>query len=145
MQHGRGLFRQSKQNAEPQQLFSIARRQRRGRKAGVMPLVDVPLPPVEAAVPRDVQAFLRKAERRLDRFQREFLVPAFVPSDFRTVYLTLRALSESDLAPGNLFCEWGSGFGVITCLRSEERRVGKECRSRRWASYEKKRVYLCLA
>src|SRR5262249_38341669 len=43
-------------------------------------------------------------------------VPAFVPSDFPCAYLTLRALSETGLAPGGLFCEWGSGFGVVACL-----------------------------
>jgi hypothetical protein len=28
----------------------------------------------------------------------------------------LRSLAEADLASGNLFCEWGSGFGVVACL-----------------------------
>ena len=44
------------------------------------------------------------------------LTPAFVPSDFTAAYLALRALEESDLAPGRSFCEWGSGFGVAACL-----------------------------
>src|SRR5207248_6274899 len=66
--------------------------------------------------PGDVRAFLREAERRIDRFQRAAHLPAFVPSDFGQVYGVLRALAETDLAPGRLFCEWGSGFGVIACL-----------------------------
>jgi hypothetical protein len=43
-------------------------------------------------------------------------VPAFVPSDFPRVYRLLRALAEAAPGPGQLFCEWGSGFGVVACL-----------------------------
>ena len=30
----------------------------------------------------------------------------------------MRNLSEANLTRGNLFCEWGSGFGVVACLAS---------------------------
>ena len=40
----------------------------------------------------------------------------FVPSGFATVYQSLRAIVEAELAPGNSFCEWGSGFGVVASL-----------------------------
>ena len=80
-----------------------------------MALVDLPLAP-DPALPRDVRAFLREAGRRVGRFQRERLKPAFVPSDFPAAYAALRALEASDLAPGRGFCEWGSGFGVVACL-----------------------------
>jgi hypothetical protein len=39
-----------------------------------------------------------------------------VPSDFTRAYNVLRSLADADLAPGSLFCEWGSGFGVVACL-----------------------------
>jgi hypothetical protein len=81
-----------------------------------MALVDVRLRIDEAALPADVQRFLREADRRIERFQRDCHVPGFVPSDFARAYAVLRALAESDAAPGGLFCEWGSGFGVIACL-----------------------------
>src|SRR5207248_7770524 len=81
-----------------------------------MPLVDLPLPVAGTTIPRDVRVFLREAGRRIRRFQRDHTVASFVPSDFRCVYLTLRALAETGLCPGNLFCEWGSGFGVVACL-----------------------------
>src|SRR5947208_2272141 len=81
-----------------------------------MPLVDVHLPEVREPLPADVRAFLREADRRIQRFRRDGRVPAFVPSDYVRVYGTLRALAEADLAPGRLFCEWGSGFGVAACL-----------------------------
>jgi hypothetical protein len=59
---------------------------------------------------------LQEAERRIARFQRAGRVPAFVPSDFAGAYGVLEALAAADLASGSLFCEWGSGFGVVTCL-----------------------------
>ncbi len=43
-------------------------------------------------------------------------LPAFVPSDFEAAWRTLSAIAESGLATGSYFCEWGSGFGVVTCL-----------------------------
>ncbi len=52
----------------------------------------------------------------MERFQREQPTPAFVPSDFPAAYAALRALEASGLAPGRYFCEWGSGFGVVSCL-----------------------------
>lgn len=81
-----------------------------------MPLTDVSLPAVRAAVPDDVRVFLREADRRIEQFQREARVPGFVPSDYEQTYGILRALADARVAPGALFCEWGSGFGVVTCL-----------------------------
>jgi hypothetical protein len=81
-----------------------------------MPLLDLDVPIRQTKLPGDVRAFLREADRRITRFLREGHVPAFVPSDFPRVYQTLRALSEAGLTQGGLFCEWGSGFGVVACL-----------------------------
>lgn len=81
-----------------------------------MALVDLSLPIGKAALPADVRAFLDEADRRIERFQRDCRVPAFVPSDFAGAYTVLRALADADAAPGSLFCEWGSGFGVVACL-----------------------------
>jgi hypothetical protein len=81
-----------------------------------MPLLDLDLPADPSDLPGDVRSFLREAERRVERFQRTGRAPAFVPSDYRRAYSALRALAAVDLAPGRLFCEWGSGFGVVACL-----------------------------
>jgi hypothetical protein len=81
-----------------------------------MSLVDLKLRIDESALPHDVGVFLREAEWRIERFQVSSRVPGFVPSDFAGAYGVLRALAEADLAPGALFCEWGSGFGVVACL-----------------------------
>ena len=81
-----------------------------------MPLVDLDLPIEEFSLPGDVQRFLREAERRIERFRVKHIIPGFVPSDFALAYRVLRALAESRLLGGSLFCEWGSGFGVVACL-----------------------------
>ena len=81
-----------------------------------MSLTDVSLLPNEETIPADVRTFLREADRRIDEFQRYSRVPSFVASDFPSVYRVLRALSAANLTAGNLFCEWGSGYGVVACL-----------------------------
>src|SRR5438105_4887309 len=81
-----------------------------------MPLIDVDLLIDEAPIPADVRSFLREAERRIDDFQRYARAPAFVASDFPCVYRVLRSVASARLTPGCLFCEWGSGFGVVACL-----------------------------
>src|SRR5712692_5623116 len=78
-----------------------------------MPLVDLNLMIAAASVPGEVCRFLREAERRIERFQRTSRISDFVPSDCGRAYGVLRALAAADLAPGHLFCEWGSGFGVV--------------------------------
>jgi hypothetical protein len=97
-------------------LKSVALRPPVSVKGFAICLADLILPPDTATLPREVCAFLREAERRIDRFQKECRVPGFVPCDFTQVYRVLRALAAGVLTRGNLFCEWGSGFGVVTCL-----------------------------
>jgi hypothetical protein len=81
-----------------------------------VPLVELCLPGGGRGLPAEVRAFLREADRRIARFRSGRGVPAFVPSDYRAAYAALRDLAAAEVAPGNLFCEWGSGFGVVACL-----------------------------
>lgn len=69
-------------------------------------------------LPRDVRTFVREADRRIEQFRSQRHFPAFVPCDFDDAFLSLRDLSNAELAPGGNFCEWGSGFGVVSCLAS---------------------------
>lgn len=83
-----------------------------------MPLIDVPLDETTTPVPRSVKEFLQEADLRVsEHLQRS---PSgdhgFVPSDPVAVYQALRQIATSNLATGNLFCEWGSGFGLATLL-----------------------------
>jgi hypothetical protein len=54
--------------------------------------------------------------RRVERIQFYHRLPAFVSSDFALAYAALSHLEASGLAPGDRFCEWGSGLGVVCCL-----------------------------
>src|SRR5262245_46747263 len=86
------------------------------RRGSRMPLVDLDLLGVCEVLPGDVRSFLREADRRIERFQLTSRIPAFVPSDFGASYGILKQLAGACLKPGRLFCEWGSGFGVVACL-----------------------------
>lgn len=44
--------------------------------------------------------------------------PRYVASEPAQVYAALKYVREQGLAPGDRFIEWGSGFGVATCLAS---------------------------
>jgi hypothetical protein len=81
-----------------------------------MPLVEMPSFSRQPPLPHAIRKFIREADRRIERFRREHRVPAFVPSDFAATYSSLRALQESGCLSGGWFCEWGSGFGVTSCL-----------------------------
>ena len=83
-----------------------------------MPLVDIEISINGSVLPDDVVAFLREADLRVSQFVSNSPVrlTGFVPSDFVTVYRALRAITEANLAPGTLLCEWGSGFGVVASL-----------------------------
>ncbi len=66
-----------------------------------------------------MSAFIADAQTRIEAFIQSRLnepIHSFVPSDFPLAYGALRHVAEKRLAPGPLFCEWGSGAGVVTCL-----------------------------
>jgi hypothetical protein len=90
--------------------------QLRSTPKDVMSLIDLPSFPEQPALPASIRRFLREADRRIDHFCHERVLPAFVPSDSAAAYLALRALAASGLLAGHWFCEWGSGFGVTACL-----------------------------
>jgi len=83
-----------------------------------VPVSEIDLTIDAAVLPDKVAAFLDEAQQRVRRFVRQnpALTSGFVPSDFATVYRALRAIAAQNLAPGNLFCEWGSGYGGVACL-----------------------------
>ena len=86
-----------------------------------MALVDVELGEVPVVLPGPVSRLVADGERRLEAFIEGRLddpIVGFVPSDFPAVYGTLEAIARRHLATGRLFCEWGSGFGVVAMMAS---------------------------
>jgi hypothetical protein len=84
-----------------------------------MPLVRLSLPDALSPAPPGVARFIVDAQSRIDSFIESHLtepIHSFVPSDFSLVYGALCHVAGAHLAPGPLFCEWGSGAGVVTCL-----------------------------
>jgi hypothetical protein len=81
-----------------------------------MPLLNVPRPGPAGPIPTNIRAFLREADRRIRGYYRRHRNSAFVPCNFRGAYGILQHLAAQAEAAGTLFCEWGSGFGVVTCL-----------------------------
>lgn len=87
-----------------------------------MPLIDVELGDVETAIPDRVARLVEEGERRLEAFIEGRLddpIVGFVPCDFLAVYGVLAAIAQRHLSTGGLFCEWGSGFGVVAMLAAE--------------------------
>jgi hypothetical protein len=81
-----------------------------------MPLRNVPQPGPVGPIPTEIRAFLREADRRIRRYSRRYRNSAFCPCNFGGAFSILQHLAAQAEAAGTLFCEWGSGFGVVTCL-----------------------------
>jgi hypothetical protein len=84
-----------------------------------MPLETLETVIPHVALPARVEHLLGDADRRIAELQRERAGRAsvgFVPSDFVRAWAALKTVRESHLAPGDVFCEWGSGLGVVACL-----------------------------
>jgi hypothetical protein len=75
---------------------------------------------IDGRAPSRVTHLLREADSRIwqhmERHRDDDL--GFVASDFALVNAALERIVEEHLARGQLFCEWGSGFGVVTMLAS---------------------------
>jgi len=86
-----------------------------------MPLEDLDVPHADAVLSPGVEALIKEADSRIDDFlesRRGPKVSPFLPSNFRMVYEVLSNIQKDNLALGDQFLEWGSGYGVITCLAS---------------------------
>ncbi|QDV53195.1 hypothetical protein Enr17x_52670 [Gimesia fumaroli] len=83
-----------------------------------VPLVEIELLNHDSFLPDEIVAFLHEADLRVSQILQASprRAPGFVPSDYKTVYHALQAITVGNLAPGNSFCEWGSGFGVVASL-----------------------------
>ncbi len=86
-----------------------------------MPLIDIDLSPAADRMPSDVRSYLDAMAPRVEQFHS----PApggfrgFVPCDYAGFYAALSQVRTRQLACGNVFCEWGSGLGIATCLAQQ--------------------------
>jgi len=74
--------------------------------------------PATGPLPAAVVAFLAAAQAQIDSYFAEAghrSGHGFIPSDHELVYRTLRTLLQQHRGVRR-FCEWGSGFGVVTGL-----------------------------
>ncbi len=72
-------------------------------------------------IPNEVTAMLAEAEQRCDAFFEAGLdrrYPRYLPSNPEKVFAAIATLKESGILRGDVFCEWGSGFGIATCMAS---------------------------
>ena len=84
-----------------------------------MPLLRLSLPDALPPAPPAAARLIVDAQSRIDSFiesHRAEPIHSFVPSDFSVVYGALQHVADEHLTSGPVFCEWGSGAGVVTCL-----------------------------
>ena len=70
--------------------------------------------------PSNITRLLYEADVRIQHYlrHRRGRTRGFVASDFTTVNAVLERVVAEGLPRGPLFCEWGSGFGVVAILAS---------------------------
>jgi len=73
----------------------------------------------ESPIPQEIEALLAKADQRLQAYWDSWHrrpIEQYVACDFRDVYRAMHAVKSQELPIGNLFCEWGCGFGIVTAM-----------------------------
>ena len=72
-------------------------------------------------IPEKVVALIAEADRRCDAFYNAGLgrrFPRYIPSNPAIVHAAIVSLREAGHLRGDVFCEWGCGFAVATCIAS---------------------------
>ncbi|MDF1660108.1 MAG: hypothetical protein P1U58_21015 [Verrucomicrobiales bacterium] len=80
-----------------------------------MALEEIILPANGTAPPQEISAFIKEANRRADEFYDAGLglrYPKYIQSDPSLFHSAIVFLQEEGLLQGNVFCEWGCGFGI---------------------------------
>ncbi len=84
-----------------------------------MALEEVQLQLDPSDLPQEATRIIAESDARIDELfatEQNKRVPKYFPSDPELFYRALDCLTREDIPLGRVFCEWGSGFGVCTCL-----------------------------
>ena len=76
----------------------------------------------ESIIPEEIEGLLAKADSLLQSYWDSWHrrpIEQYVACDFRDVWRAMQAVKTQNLPFGNLFCEWGCGFGIVTALASK--------------------------
>ena len=71
----------------------------------------------ESELPKDVSSWLKAGRERIELYWDQFPqkpLPQYIECDFDYVSQALRTCVDRGWIDGQLFCEWGCGFGIVT-------------------------------
>ena len=86
-----------------------------------MAIEEIQVAEPEASVSNKVAQLIDACSRGWERFfadNDDHQAPRFVPSVPERVFAALEEVTNRNLPPNRVFCEWGSGFGTATCMAS---------------------------
>ena len=81
-------------------------------------MIELPLPdPIPISIPQTISELIEDAHHRREFILNEHRSPllGYVPGDFHLIYQGLSYLKDK-YSPGDQFCEWGCGIGVVVAL-----------------------------
>jgi hypothetical protein len=84
-----------------------------------MAIEEIEIDVSEAGVSDKVARLIETCSRGWERFFADHddqVAPRFVPSVPERVFSALEEVTNRNLPPNRVFCEWGSGFGTATCM-----------------------------
>jgi hypothetical protein len=84
-----------------------------------MAIIQIDLPVSGIKVSPEVARFIKTADRMMEDYDdaNEYRKrPNFVHCDPQLAYAAIRCVTDLNLPLGRVFCEWGSGFGMSTCI-----------------------------
>ncbi|ETX04080.1 MAG: hypothetical protein ETSY2_30875, partial [Candidatus Entotheonella gemina] len=86
-----------------------------------MAIEEIEMELLEARVPDQVARLIETSSRDWARFFADYddrQAPRFVPSVPELVFSALEEVTQRNLPPNRVFCEWGSGFATAACMAS---------------------------
>ncbi len=84
-----------------------------------MAIIQIDLPISGIKISPEIARFIKSADRMMEEYDdaNEYRKrPNFVHCDPQLFYATIRYATDLNLPLGRVFCEWGSGFGMSTCI-----------------------------